>query len=397
MRVCKLEIKFYYAWMIRRLAIPHIKSLLSRSPSVALLGPRQSGKTTLARTFSSLAFDLENKEELTSLDVRWPDLLRTVGKPLILDEAQEYPAIFPRIRTAIDKQRKRNGRFLILGSVSQALMKNVSESLAGRVALFELSPFLLGEVSEENRLWLMGGYPGGGILKKSQFPKWQSDYLETLYQRDLPLWGLPAKPQITSRLFAMLAAVHGQIWNGSQIGSGLGLSYHTVNSYLNFLQNAFLIRVLNPYFPNIQKRLIKSPKVYWRDSGLLHALLQVSSYDDLLHQPWVGFSWEGWVIEQVVGFLKTQLIPHEAYFYRTSSGQEVDLVLKVYGTLVACEIKLTTSPDLRDVARLKEIGKEIGAKKFIFISRNQNTTKSSDTLVTNVAGFLDNLKKWIKN
>jgi len=374
--------------MLKRLASSHLKSLLVTTPAVALLGPRQSGKTTLAKKFSTLYFDLEDKEELTALDVRWPDLLRSKRKPIILDEAQEFPDIFPKIRHAIDSQRRKMGRFLILGSISQSLMKNVSESLAGRVALYELFPLILGESNESKRLWLMGGYPDGGILKGKQFPKWQIDYLETLAQRDLPLWGLSAKPQTTIRLFKMLAAVHGHIWNASQIGSSLGLSYHTVNSYLDFLQNAFLIRVLNPYFTNIQKRLIKSPKVYWRDSGLLHALLQVNSYDDLLHQPWVGFSWEGWVIEQILSFLKTNQIPYDASYLRTSGGKEIDLVLKVKGKLMACEIKLTTSPDPRDISQLKELGKEIGATKFVFISRSQKIIKTSDTLITNLENFL---------
>ena len=240
----------------------------------------------------------------------------------------------------------------------------------------------------------MGGYPdGGGILKKVRFPKWQLDYSQTLAQRDLPLWGLPAKPQTTLRLFKMLAAVHGQIWNASQIGLSLGINYHTANSYLDFLQNAFLIRVLNPYFTNIKKRLVKSPKIYWRDSGLLHALLQVDSYDHLLHQPWVGFSWEGWVIEQILGYLTTRQVPYNAGFVRTSAGQEIDLILNVKGTRFACEIKLTTTPDPRDVAQLKMLGHEVGAKKFVLISRSHNTTESSDTLLTDTKGFLATLKK----
>lgn len=379
--------------MIKRTALVHLKHLLSRSPAVALLGPRQAGKTTLAKEFSNLYFDLENKAEQAALDIRWPDLIKTEKGPIILDEAQDCPDVFPQIRRAIDDRRKKNGRFLILGSISQSLMKNVSESLAGRIALFELSPLLLGEIAHENTLWLMGGYPDGGALKKDQYPKWHSDYLETLAQRDFPSWGLPAKPQTTLRLFKMLAAVHGQVWNASQIGASLGLSYHTVNTYVDFLQGAYLIRLVSPFSANVRKRLIKSPKIYWRDSGLLHALLQVSSYDDLLHQPWAGFSWEGWVIEQILGFLKTNLIPHEAHFFRTSSGQEIDLVLTIKGKRMAIEIKLTTNPDPRDVLRLKNLANEIGASKLALISRAEQTTRTSDMILTNINGFLKELSK----
>lgn len=377
--------------MINRSAFTQIKRLLNTSPAVVLLGPRQCGKTTLAKKFSKRYFDLEKPEDQTALDVQWNQLIEPNKGPLILDEAQEYPLIFPKIRSAIDSKRKRNGQFLILGSISQALMKKVSESLAGRTSLYELSPLLLDEVTNENQMWLTGGYPDGGILKKTQFPKWEMDYLSTLAQRDLPLWGLPAKPQMTIRLFKMLAAIHGQIWNASQVGLGLGLSYHSVNSYLDVLENAFLIRPLPPYSLNFRKRLVKSPKVYWRDTGLLHSLLQVTTYEELLHQPWVGFSWEGWVIEQILGFLKTQQIPHDAYFFRTSSGEEIDLILKIGGKLLACEIKLASSPNPHDIEQLKRLGTQINAQKFVFISRSQKTIKSENTLITNIKGFLTHL------
>lgn len=220
------------------------------------------------------------------LDLEWAD--RVAAEELvILDEAQSWPEIFPRLRGAVDRERKRNGRFLLLGSVSPALMTQVSESLAGRLSRVELTPFLWeNSPGPRARHWLTGGYPDGGVLDPTRFPQWQLDYVALLAQRDLPAWGLPAKPRVTDRLLCMLAAVHGQIWNASQLGQSLGLSYKTVNSYVAYLVGAFLIRRLQPYQVNVRKRLIKSPKVYWRDSGLLHALLNVSDERTLVVQPW---------------------------------------------------------------------------------------------------------------
>src|SRR3989338_2061567 len=221
--------------MIRRALSALVARRLKDYPCVAILGPRQSGKTTLARTFSRAYYDLEQSEDQLRLDLSW-DAVTAARELLILDEAQNMPAIFPRIRHAVDADRKRNGRFLILGSIAPALMRNVSESLAGRLAICELSPFFLKEFKKslhEDDLWLRGGFPDGGILQKRNFPGWQNDYLTLLAQRDLPAWGLAAKPQTTLKFFKMLAACHGQIWNAFFFGSSMGLSYHTVNQYLD--------------------------------------------------------------------------------------------------------------------------------------------------------------------
>ena len=262
-------------------------------PAVAVVGPRQCGKTTLARSLGGRYFDLEQEPDRLRLDLEWENLAN--GRELIiLDEAQTWPEVFPRLRGTIDRDRKRNGRFLLLGSVSPSLMARVSESLAGRLAIVALTPLLqseLGNESQRQRVWLCGGYPDGGVLDGRGFPVWQRNYLDLLTQRDLPNWGLPAHAQTTRRLLQMLAAVHGQEWNASQVGKSLALSYHTVNSYLDYLEGAFLVRRLPAYRANIRKRLVKRPKVYWRDTGLLHALLNVSDQAALLSQPWVGASW----------------------------------------------------------------------------------------------------------
>jgi predicted AAA+ superfamily ATPase len=220
--------------MILRPIARLLKQRLAQYPAVCLLGPRQSGKTTLARSFGGAYFDLEQESDRLRLDLQWSAL--AAGKKLVvLDEAQAWPEVFPRLRGAIDEARSRKGRFLLLGSVSPALTKHVSESLAGRLSLVELPPFLLNELpaASLDDLWLRGGYPEGGILEPRRFPQWQRDYLTLLAQRDLPNWGLPAKPQMTQRLLRMVAAVHGQLWNASQIAQSLGLSYATVNTYMD--------------------------------------------------------------------------------------------------------------------------------------------------------------------
>ena len=199
--------------------LPVLRRRLRASPAVALVGPRQSGKTTLARALPGRYFDLEQQADRLALDLQWADLLSGTAL-IVLDEAQTWPEVFARLRAAIDADRRRNGRFLLLGSVSLAMMVEVSESLAGRLAIIELPPLSFSEIPRVplRRLWSRGGYPDGGVLGETRYPHWQLDYLRLLAQRDLPAWGLPAKPQVTERLLRMTAAVNGQLWNATQIG-----------------------------------------------------------------------------------------------------------------------------------------------------------------------------------
>ena len=369
---------------------------LERYPVVSLLGPRQCGKTTLAKNLGGRYFDMESEGASLRLDAEWDRLMR--GEELVvIDEAQCAPEIFPRLRGAIDSDRKRNGRFLLLGSVSPALMQNVSESLAGRMGLVAMGPLTYSELAGPlgadclESLWLRGGFPDGGILDASRFYEWQKDYLELLATRDLPEWGFPAKPQRTRRFLSMLAAVNAQPLNASELGCALGIDHKTVIGYCDFLEETFLIRRVRPWYGNITKRLVKTPRLYWRDSGLLHALLNVQNTEHLYSQPWVGHSWEGFVIEQILVTLGLFGLSAEPYFFRTSDGIESDLVLDWAGERWAIEIKLTSDPTRTMLHGLQKASDLIGASRRILICKTAEEIRSDALLVTNLPSFLQEL------
>lgn len=375
--------------MIKRAVADLIRKRLAQFPAVALIGPRQSGKTTLARSFSTHYYDLEQSSERLRLDLAWDEL--TGRDPLVvLDEAQAWPDVFPHLRAAIDSRRKQNGRFLLLGSVSPALMRQVSESLAGRMAVLELTPFHLLELPkiDSDLLWRCGGYPDAGVLGEETFPQWQTNYLSLMAQRDLPTWGLPAKPAMTDRLFRMLAAQQGGILNASQLGQSLGISYHTVQTYLEHLAAAFLIRLLPPFHANLRKRLVRSPKFYWRDSGLLHALLGHAPEADLWAQPWVGASWEGWVIEQVLAARQARGEGLEVFYFRTQDGLEADLFLQSGKAREVIEIKLTSQPAPEDFARLEKVAALTKATRQVLISRTRQPVTTGHRWSVDVASYL---------
>ena len=377
--------------MLKRTISPLIAQRLRDYPAVALVGPRQSGKTTLARQLGKRYYDLEQESDRLRLDVQWDEVVREPGL-LVLDEAQEWPEVFARLRGEIDRDRQRAGRFLLLGSVSPALMTRVSESLAGRLSVVELAPLAWDELNsnaQRHRHWLMGGFPDGGVLNGRTFPAWQRDYLDLLRQRDLPNWGLAATPQTMLRLLRMLASVHGQEWNASQIGNSLGLSYHTVNSHVDYLVGAFLLRRLEAFHANIRKRLVKRPKVYWRDTGLLHSILNVEDADSLLSQPWVGASWEGYVIQQVISALEVRGVVHNAFYLRTSDQREIDLILELAGERWAIEIKLTSRPSRDDLASLNRNADLIEADRRFLVCRQSDLVQSGGQTVCDLEGMLE--------
>ena len=371
-----------------------LTSRLAAYPAVALVGARQCGKTTLARSLGGRYYDMELESDRLRLDLEWAEA--TAGDELlVIDEAQTAPEIFPRLRNAIDADRRRNGRFLLLGSISPSLMKNVSESLAGRLSVVELAPLSWLEVPEADRdqRWLCGGYPDGGVLDAAAFPDWQHDYLALLAQRDLPAWGLAASAATTRRLFEVIASRHGQLWNASDAGRILGLSYHTVNAYLDCLEGAFLVRRLPAYHASLGKQLAKRPKVYWRDSGLLHSLWQVSTNDELLRMGTVGASWEGHVIEQVLTAFQHAGHRVGAWHLRTVDGHEIDLVVQAGQELWAVEIKLTTNPGRSDMARLNAAADLIEADRRFLVTRRsgaitgaKQTACDLDGMITSILG-----------
>ncbi len=378
--------------MRTRLVTRLLRARLRQFPAVALLGPRQCGKTTLARALGGRYYDAEQPAERLRLDLDWQSL--AAGRQLvIIDEAQTWPELFPRLRAAIDAQRRRQGRFLLLGSVSPALTHEVAESLAGRISRIEMTPFLLPELGAKSlaRLWLDGGYPDGGVLRVGGFPVWQRDYLASMAQRDLPAWGLPARPQVTDRLLHMLAALHGQMWNASSIGKSLGLSYHTVNGYLDHLEGAYLIRRLAPWSGNIVKRLAKSPKVYLRDSGLLHALLRLESRTELLRHPAAGASWEGFAIEQILSTLAAHGIDTQANVLRTSDGYEIDLLLAFGATRVALEMKLSANVSGQDLARLERAADLVRAEHRYIVCQTASPAADATRGVLTIEAAIDRL------
>jgi predicted AAA+ superfamily ATPase len=357
--------------MLRRQSGPLLRSLLRSYPAATLVGPRQCGKTTLARSLGGSYFDLELESERVRLELEWPKVV-SAATPVILDEAQTHPAVFPRLRAAIDADRRRMGRFVLLGSVSPSLMRSVSESLAGRMAVLELTPFLRGELTTKamrERQFLMGGFPDGGVRRPSAFPGWANNYLRLITERDLPALGIPCTPQVTQKLIRMLAALNGQQWNASELGRSMGLNYQTVARYTDFIEGAFIVRRLPAFHANLTKRLVKAPKIHWRDPGLLHATLGIHDERTLHSHPAVGASWESHVIEQTLGLLHALGVPHAAAYFRTSDGHELDLVLEARGERWAVEIKLTADPSPADLARLDACARMIGATRSILVSR----------------------------
>jgi len=336
--------------MISRTLNDAIVSSLKTFPVVSLIGSRQVGKTTLAKNVreavakDAIYLDLELPSDWNKLQD--PELyLRQFSETLvIIDEIQRMPSLFPIIRALVDQNRV-GGRFLILGSASPALLRHSSESLAGRIIYHELTPFNMFETGSEHleRLWLCGGYPESYLAdnEKESFA-WRESYIKTYLEMDIPQLGIRIPSAQLRRFWTMLAHSHGQLWNGNKIAGSLGVSAPTVRHYLDILEDTFVVRRLQPYHANVKKRLIKSPKVYIRDSGLLHTLLRIGGMDDLQGHPALGSTWEGFVIEQVISLLPDN---RDVYFYRTNAGAEIDLVLfDKKNKPVAIEIKYSMSP-----------------------------------------------------
>ena len=318
---------------------------LRRSPIVVLLGPRQCGKTTVARQIAGQSpaayFDLEDPRSLTRLDHPLQALEGLRGL-VVIDEVQRRPDLFPILRVLADR-RPLPARFLLLGSASPDLVRGSSETLAGRVAFVPMGGFDLDEVRPAawQKLWWRGGFPRAYLAEDDlECQEWQEDFIQTFLERDLRRLGILVAPLALRRFWTMVAHYHGQIWNASEIGRSLQVAHTTVKHYLDILSGAFVVRQLPPWFENIGKRQVKSPKVYVRDSGLLHALLRIPSFSDLEAHPKLGASWEGFALEQILRVTGER----DAYFWSTQSGPELDLLLTVNGRRVGVEIKYADAP-----------------------------------------------------
>ena len=323
---------------------------LRRSPIAALLGPRQCGKTTLARAFverreneNTAFFDLEDPEAIEALEHP-----KTVLQPLqglvVLDEIQRRPEMFPVLRVLADRSPL-PARFLILGSASPEMLRQTSESLAGRVALIEMSGFDLTELGAAalGQLWVRGGFPRSYLAaSEEESLLWREDFVRTFLERDLPALGAGVSPLVLRRFWTMVAHYHGQTWNGSEIAASLGVTDVTARRYLDLLAGAYMVRLLPPWFENVGKRQRRAPKVYLRDSGVLHCLLGIKDRQGLVSHPKCGASWEGFALEQTL-----QVVPRaEAYYWAVHSGPELDLLLVHRGRRVGVEFKFADAPNL---------------------------------------------------
>ena len=331
----------------RKADVRLVQTALKRSRVVALLGPRQCGKTTLARRFVAAKslnyFDLEDPLSLARLDQ--PDtVLRPLKGVVVIDEIQRRPDLFPLLRVLADR-KPLPSRFLILGSASPELLKQSSETLAGRLETVPLEGFRLVDlgVKMQARHWLRGGFPLSYTAKtEANSFAWRRQFQQTFLERDLPQLGVTIPAVALRRFWNMLAHYHGQIWNAAELARAMAVNESTVRRYLDLLTGVFMVRQLPPWFENLGKRQVKAPKVYLRDSGLLHSLLGIANQHDLEHHPKVGASWEGYAVEEVLKAVQ----PDEAYYWATYSGAEIDLVLFKRGRRIGVECKRTDAPTL---------------------------------------------------
>ncbi len=339
----------------RTAEIELLKKLLRNNPIVAILGPRQCGKTTLSRQFSSqwpldvTIFDLESPRDIQRLQE--PLLaLENIEGLIIIDEIQRSPDLFPVLRVLSDRYKKT--KYLILGSASRDLIRQSSESLAGRISYVEIGGFslqLLG-ASKAEKLWIRGTFPRSFLASSEAASyQWRQDFIATFLERDIPQLGINIPAKSLGRFWKMLAHYHGQIFNASEIGKSLSVSDHTAQRYLDLLSGTFMVRQLRPWYYNTKKRIIKRPKVYFRDSGILHALFALEEKKDVLLHPKLGASWEGFALEEAI---KTaQLKEDETFFWAVHAAAEIDLVFRKKGGLYGVEVKYVQAPNFTQSMR----------------------------------------------
>jgi len=341
--------------------IHQIENSFRNHPVTALLGPRQCGKTTLAHFISdqkpSNMFDLENPVDIQRLSAPM-QALKNLSGLVILDEVQRKPELFELLRVLVDRSSKAV-QFLLLGSASPRLVKGVSESLAGRIGFVDLAGFQLWEIGvrHRDRLWIQGGFPRAFLAEtESDSIQWRENFIRTFLERDIPQLGITIAAETLRRFWTMIAHYHGQVWNAAEFARGLGTAENTARRYLDILSGAYMVRVLPPWFENLKKRQVKAPKIYIRDSGLFHSLLQISNLNDLRGHPKIGASWEGFALEHVIQVFRTR----DAYFWATHSGAELDLMITIAGKRLGFEFKYSDAPGRKrsmNVA-IKDLGLE---------------------------------------
>ena len=370
-----------------------LKMLLKNYPAVALLGARQVGKSTLAKEAltqfkRSVYLDLELTRELNKLSD--PEAFFELHKQslICLDEIQYKPNLFQILRGVID-QRKRKGQFLILGSASRDLIQQSSETLAGRIAFLDVTPFDIQEVEGKRfyKHWLRGGYPLSFLSQSDNLSlEWRYNYIRTFLERDIPQLGFNIPAKTLERFWKLLSHSQGQTLNSSKLGEILGKSSHTIKNYIDILEQTFIVRSLKPYIKNVKKRLVKSPKIYIRDTGLLHAHLNIETSDELFGHPIYGSSFESYVIENICYNLKNW----NPYFYRTSSGAELDLVLEKAGKIIVVEVKASTSakPSRGFWNAIEDIQAD---KKYIIAPIKDTYPIQNNVTVTHVSAFLKSM------
>jgi predicted AAA+ superfamily ATPase len=353
-----------------------VEHLLRKSPVVALLGARQVGKTTLARELvrrrkgPSTFFDLEDPRQLALLEE--PTLaLEELRGLVVLDEIQRRPDLFPILRVLADRPRS-PARFLVLGSASPDLLRQSSESLAGRIAFHHLTGLDLKEVGIKHldRLWFRGGFPKAYLARShSESQRWLRDFILTFLERDIPNLGITIPPRTLERFWAMLSHYHGQVWNASEFARSFGVSHTTVRKYLDILTSAFVVYQLRPWAENVGKRVVKSPKVFISDPGVLHTLARVESPHDLNRHPKLGASWEGFILSQVIRALGAR--PDECYFWATHAGAELDLLITSGRHRLGFEIKRTDTPTV--TTSMKAAMETLGLRTLDVIHAGQQT------------------------
>lgn len=322
-----------------------ISDKLRIHPSCALLGPRQCGKSTIADDFARSCskpvhkFDLEYPEDLLALS-NPVAVLENLEGLVVIDEIQRLPELFPLLRVLIDRKK---ASYLILGSASRDLIRQSSETLAGRIGHIELTPFNLTEVTDMNKLLIRGGFPRSYLAKSDgDSYKWRESYVQTFLERDVPNLGFKVPPPLLYRFWMMLSHYHGQLINMASLGLSLGVTAHNIRHYLDILSGTFMIRIMQPWFENISKRQVKTPKIFFRDSGLLLKILGIRSHEQLLMNPDLGSAWEGFALEQIIQSLDMR--PEEVFFWRTHEGAELDLFVIKDSRRLGFEIKFADSP-----------------------------------------------------